>query len=77
MDTEFLHCGCNLIFKRFYMKLALKDRAMVQAVSRLSVTAGAGVLSQVSPCDIGGGQSGTGIGLSPSITDFSLPKFFH
>jgi hypothetical protein len=33
---------------------------MAQAVSHLPLTAEAGVYDQVSPCDICGGQSGTG-----------------
>jgi hypothetical protein len=43
-----------------------KDRAMAQAVSRRPVTADARVRFRVSPCEICGGQSGTGTGFSPS-----------
>jgi hypothetical protein len=41
-------------------------RAMAQAVSRRPLTAEAQVRSRVSPCDICGGQSGSGTGFSPS-----------
>jgi hypothetical protein len=41
-------------------------RAMAQAVSRRPLTAEAWVRSQVSPCEICGGQSDTGTGFSPS-----------
>ena len=38
---------------------------MAQAVRRRPLTAEAQVRSQVSPCDIGGGRSGTRTGFSP------------
>jgi hypothetical protein len=41
---------------------------MAQDVSRRPLTAEAQVRSQVSPCGICGGQSGTGTGLSPSTS---------
>jgi hypothetical protein len=41
-------------------------RAMAHAVSRLPLTADVRVRSRVSPCEICGGQSGTGTGFSPS-----------
>jgi hypothetical protein len=50
-------------------------RAMVQAVSRRPLTAEARVRSRVSPCEICGGQSGTGTGFSPSTSVF--PCHFH
>jgi hypothetical protein len=50
-------------------------RAMAQAVSPRPVTAEAGVRSRVSPCEICGGQSGTGKGFSPSTSVFSFQ--FH
>jgi hypothetical protein len=50
-------------------------RAMAQAVSRRPLTAEARVRSQVNPCGICGGQSGTGTGFSPSTS--LLPCQFH
>jgi hypothetical protein len=41
-------------------------RAMAQAVSRRPLIAEARVRSRVSPCEICGGQIGTGTGFSPS-----------
>jgi hypothetical protein len=41
-------------------------RAMAQAVSRRPLTTEARVRSRVGPCEICGGQSGTGTGFSPS-----------
>jgi hypothetical protein len=48
---------------------------MDQAVSRRLPTAEARVRSRVSPCGIGGGQSGIGAGFSPSTSVF--PCHFH
>jgi hypothetical protein len=48
---------------------------MAQAVSRRPVTAEARFRSRVSPCEICGGQSGTGIGFPPSTSVF--PCKFH
>jgi hypothetical protein len=48
---------------------------MAQAVSRRPLIAEARVRSRVSPCGICGGQSGTGIGFSPSTSVF--PCQFH
>jgi hypothetical protein len=48
---------------------------MAQAVSRWPPTAESRVRSRVSPCGISGGQSGTGIGFSPSTSVF--PCQFH
>ena len=45
-------------------------RAMAQAVSRRPLSAEARVRSRVSPCEIRGGQSGTGTGFSPSTSAF-------
>jgi hypothetical protein len=51
-------------------------RAMVQAVSRRSLTAEAQVRSWVSPCVICGGQRGTGTGFFPPSTSV-FPCRFH
>jgi hypothetical protein len=55
-------------------------RAMAQAISRRPLTAEARVRSRVSPCEISGGQSGTGTGFSPSCrfspVDF-IPLVLH
>jgi hypothetical protein len=48
---------------------------MAQAVSRRPLTAEARVRSPVSPCEICGGQSGTGTGFFPSSSVF--PCQFH
>jgi hypothetical protein len=48
---------------------------MAQAVSRRSVTAEARVRSRVSPCEICGGQSGTGTGFFPRVLQFSPGNF--
>jgi hypothetical protein len=53
---------------------ATLGRATAQAVSRRPLTAEARVPSRVSPCEICGGQSGTGIGFSPS-SQFSPVNF--
>ena len=45
-------------------------RAMAQAVSRRPVTAKVLVRSQISPCEIRGGQSATRTGFSPSTSCF-------
>jgi hypothetical protein len=50
-------------------------RAMAQAVSHRPPTADARVRSRVSPCWNSGGQSGSGIGVSPSTSVF--PCQFH
>jgi hypothetical protein len=50
----------------------LLGRAMAQAVSRRPVTAGSRVRAQVNPCEICGGQSGTGTGFSPSSSFFPV-----
>jgi hypothetical protein len=49
-----------------YNHLVTSGRAMAQAVSHRPLTAEARVRSQVSPCGVCGGQSGTGTGFSPS-----------
>jgi hypothetical protein len=48
---------------------------MAQAVSRRPLTAEARVRARVNPCGICGGQSGTGIGFSPSSSVF--PCQYH
>jgi hypothetical protein len=54
---------------------AWKSRTKAQTVSRRPLTAEARVRSWVSPCGICGGQTGAGIGLSPSTSVF--PCQFH
>jgi hypothetical protein len=53
----------------------LKGRAMAQVVSRRPLTAEARVRARVNPCEICGGQSGTGTGFSPSSSVF--PCQYH
>jgi hypothetical protein len=48
----------------------IMGRAMAQAVSNRLLTAEARFRSQVSPCGVFGGQSGTGTGFSPSASVF-------
>jgi hypothetical protein len=58
----------------------LLGRAMAHAVSRRPLTAEARVRSRVSPCEICGGQSGTGTGFSPSCRFFPvnfIPLVLH
>jgi hypothetical protein len=55
----------------------LDGRAMAQAVSRRYLTAEAGVRSQVGPCGICRGQSGTGTSFTPRTSVFSLSISFH
>ena len=50
---------------------------MAQAVSWRSLTTQARVPSQVSACEILGGQSGTGTGFSPEYFLSHLPVSFH
>jgi hypothetical protein len=50
-------------------------RAMAQAVSRRPFAAEARVLALANPCGIYGGESGTGIGFSPSYSGF--PCKYH
>jgi hypothetical protein len=45
-------------------------RAMSQAVSSRQIIADARVQCQASPCEIRGGQSGTGAGFSPTTARF-------
>jgi hypothetical protein len=55
--------------------MSLKFRAMAQAVSRRPLTAEARVRSRVGPCEISGGQTGTGSCFSLSTLVF--PCQFH
>jgi hypothetical protein len=48
---------------------------MAQVVSRRTLTAEARVCARVDPCEICGGQSGTGAGFSPSSLVF--PCHYH
>jgi hypothetical protein len=57
-----------------------RGRAMAQAVSRRPLTAEARVRFRFSPCDICGGQSGTGTGFSPSCRFYPvnlIPLVLH
>jgi hypothetical protein len=64
---------------RFGLKIVKeeKGRAMAQAVSRWPPTSETRVRSQVSPCGICGGQSGTGTALFPEYFGFPLSISFH
>jgi hypothetical protein len=50
---------------------------MAQVVSRRPLSAESRVRARVNPCGICGGQSGTGIGLSPEFFGFPLSVSFH
>jgi hypothetical protein len=54
--------------KTYYNLMHRLGHAMVQAVSRRPPTAEARVRCRVSPCEISGGQSGTGTGFPPSTS---------
>jgi hypothetical protein len=59
------------------LKYSLKiGCAMIQEVSLRPLTTEAWIRSQVSTCDICGGQSGSGIGFSPSAMYFGFPAMF-
>jgi hypothetical protein len=61
-----------------HLKYSLKiGCAMIQAVSLLPITTEAWIRSQVSTCEICGGQSGTGTGFSPNNMYFGFPVTFH
>jgi hypothetical protein len=51
-------------------------RAMIQVVSHRPLTAEVWVRFRVIPCGIYGGRSGTGVGFSPSSSDFSY-QYHH
>jgi hypothetical protein len=59
------------------MNFSLHDCAMSQAVRTPPLIAEAWVLSQDSPCEISGEQSGTGTGLSPNTSGLPLSSPFH
>jgi hypothetical protein len=67
---------CAYITKHLYRCIyievtsSVSGRAMAQVVSRRPLTAEARVRARVNPCGICGGQSGTGIGFSPSSSVF-------
>jgi hypothetical protein len=52
-------------------------RAMAQAVSRRPLTAEVRVHARVNPCEICGGQSGTGTGFLSEFFGFPLSVSFH
>jgi hypothetical protein len=64
-------------FQRKCVKVSLKGRAMVQAVSRRSLTAEAGVRSRVSPGGICGGESGTRTVFSRRSSVFLCQQHHH
>jgi hypothetical protein len=52
-----------------------KGRVMAQVVSRRPIAAEARVRARVNPCEICGGQSGTGTNFSPSSSVF--PSIYY
>jgi hypothetical protein len=74
-SSENVDCGpaCS------QLRLCL-GRALTQAVSRRPLTAEVRVCAPVGPCEICGGQSGTGTGSSPSSSVFPvsiIPPWFY
>jgi hypothetical protein len=76
IELHFMKCICWTLVD--VLINGQKGRAMAQVVSRRPLTVEARVRSRVSPCGVCGGQSGTGIGFSPSCRFFnSLPLVLH
>jgi hypothetical protein len=76
-QTDWLSHKPPLHFAKKNMLKVMRElgRAMAQAVSHRPLTAEARVRARVNPCGICGGQSGTGIGFSPSSSFF--PCQYH
>jgi hypothetical protein len=67
LRTEFLHI--------IYTNFSTQGRTMAQVVCRRPLKAKVRIRSQISPCEIYGGHSGTGTGFSPSASIF--PCHYH
>jgi len=70
-ETKRVHCTVRTVPINIIHHKASLSRAMVQAVSRRSLTAETRFRSRVSPCDICGQQNGNKVGFSPNNTVFS------
>jgi hypothetical protein len=75
IKIDYTQTGYDLDSLRPEQRTQPKGRAMAQVVSRRSLTAEAWVRARINPCGICGGQSGTGIGFSPSSSVF--PCQYH
>jgi hypothetical protein len=72
-ETECVYCAV-LVESLNVLQMQLRlhfGRAMVQAVGRRLVTAETPVWSQVSPCEVCAGQSGTKTGFSVNTSDLT------
>jgi hypothetical protein len=64
------------VFNVLFASHSVAGRAMAHVISHQPLTAKAWVHAYVSPCGIYGGQSGTGIGFSPSFSVVPCQHYF-